>query len=502
MNKIPELKASVLEQAKSPELGQYVWKNGIGLQMGYAFSVIHALAYSFIGFQTAYLATRWNPIYWDTACLVVNSGSLETAEDDDNENKKESSTDYGKLAKALGDIIEQGIKVSLVDINRSSYGFKPDVENNQILFGMKALSNVGAPIIEKIIEGRPYKSLKDFMNRCPLSKTPMISLIKAGAFDNISAATAAELGVNPRIFSMVYYLSKVADKKNRLTLQNFKGLVDHDLIPDKLNLQKKVFVFNKYLKSHKDGNYYYFEEEYNNFYRENFNEDNLEIIRGVPHILQTVWDKNYKSIMEVAKDWLKENQSDLLERYNTLLFKETWDNYAKGTLSAWEMEALCFYYHEHELEGIDINKYGIVNFFDLPSEPIVERTFKRNGREIPLFALSRVAGTVISKNDSRSSITLLTKEGVVNVKFTKEYYAMFGRQISEVQSDGTKKVMEKGWFVRGTKLLVTGFRRDDTFVSKNYKSYGGHQLYKITKVDKNKNIELTHNRYGVYDEED
>lgn len=39
--------------------------------------------------------------------------------------------------------MSRGIKVSLVDINKSSYSFEPDVENNEILFGMKALSNIG-----------------------------------------------------------------------------------------------------------------------------------------------------------------------------------------------------------------------------------------------------------------------------------------------------------------------------------------------------------------------
>ena len=48
-------------------------------------------------------------------------------------------------------------------------------------------------------------------------------------------------------------------------------------------------------------------------------------------------------------------------------------------------------------------------------------------------------GTVISKNDAHSSIVLLTTTGVVTVKFTKDYFAMFGRQISEKQEDGTKK---------------------------------------------------------------
>ena len=56
------------------------------------------------------------------------------------------------------------------------------------------------------------------------------------------------------------------------------------------------------------------------------------------------------------------------------------------------------------------------------------------------------------------------------MKFTKEYYAMFNKQISEKQEDGTKKIKEKGWFTRGTKIMCTGFRRDDMFVTKTYKN--------------------------------
>lgn len=165
MSKIPELKKKVIEQAKRKELGDYVWKYGIGPQMGYSFSIIHALAYSFIGFQTIYIATRWNPIYWNTACLIVNSGALEednieNEEETEESKKKEKSTDYSKIAKAIGDILSRGIKISLVDINKSDYSFKPDVENNEILFGMKALSNVGAPIIEQIFLVDHIKVLK------------------------------------------------------------------------------------------------------------------------------------------------------------------------------------------------------------------------------------------------------------------------------------------------------------------------------------------------------
>ena len=503
MNKIPELHQQILEKASSPQLGKYVWENGVGPQMGYSFSIIHALAYSFIGFQTAYIATNWNPIYWDTACLVVNSGSLE--EEDDNEydeddqpvKKKEQGTDYGKIAKALGEIINDGIKVSLIDINKSDYGFKPDVDNNQILFGMKALSNVGANVVDIIKEGRPYKSFKDFLKRCPLNKTAMVNLIKGGAFDNLEMDWANDVNTDVRTLIMAYYLSITSEPKKKLTLQNFNGLINQNLVPSSLDFEKKVFHFNKYLKEHKYQNYFYMPDEYGmKFYSSYFDMDKISIQNNVFLIEQKEWDRIYQTHMDFVRDWLKENQTEILNELNAKLFQQEWNKYAVGTISAWEMSSLCFYYHEHELAHIDNQRYGIIDFNSLPSESIIESFFRRNGKQIPIYQLFRIAGTVIGKNDTRHFVTLLTTNGVVNVKFSRDYYAMYNRQISEVDENGVKKVKEKGWFTRGTRLLVTGYRRDDTFVAKKYKNTGGHTLYKITEVN-GRNIGLTASRYGM-----
>ncbi len=504
MSKIPELKEKVLNQAKNKKLGLYIWRHGVGPQMGYSFSIIHATAYSIIGFQTAYLATQWNPIYWNTACLIINSGSLEEDSDieiieNDLEEKiikKEKGSDYAKIAKALGDIISRGIKVSLVNINKSNYTFEPDIENNQILFGMKALSNVGTPVIEQIIENRPYKNFYDFLNKCPLNKTAMISLIKSGAFDELEIEWAKKLNIEPRYLIMAIYISKTCDAKKKLTLQNFAGLIKKNLIPDELFFQKEVFLFNKYLKTYKKvGKYFVFNQSDEEFYNKYFDLEKLEIINGLTCILQTTWDKIYKKEMDAARDWLKNNQQKMLKEFNNILFYENWNKYAKGNISAWEMESLCFYYHDHELAHVNIKKYGINDFFDMPEEPIVDYFFKRNNNNIPIYKTYKIIGTVISKNDTRSSISILTTKGVVNVKFTKEYFANYNRQISQVQDDGTKKIIERGWFTRGTKVMITGFRREDTFVAKSYTKTATHQLYMIENIDNKGNISLRHERY-------
>ena len=499
MAKIPELHQQILDKATSPALGKYIWECGVGPQMGYSFSIIHALAYSFIGAQTIYIATHWNPIYWNTACLIVNSASLENEEDDDDDgNTKDKSTDYSKLAKAIGDITSRGIKVSLIDINKSGFSFEPDEPNNEILFGLKGVNKIGGPVIDQIIGGRPYTGIIDFMNRCPLNKTQMVSLIKSGAFDKIDNKWASEIcKENPRYAIMAYYVSLVCDPKKRLTLQNFNGLLKSGLVPEELNKQKQVFVFNKFLKDNKKvGKYYVFDEGSLNFYSQYYDLNELDVINGITCILQTKWDKIYQKEMDEARNWLKENQDEVLNQYNNLLFNETWNKYATENISAWEMESLCFYYHEHELANIDKHKYGIVNFSTLSYEPEVDYFFKRAGRDIPIFKLYKIAGTIISKNNTKASVAILTTDGVVNVKFTKEYYAMYNRQISEVQADGSKKVLEKGWFSRGTKIMVTGYRREDTFVAKTYKATSTHQLYRIMNVE-GRNITLEHERVNL-----
>lgn len=384
----------------------------------------------------------------------------------------------------------------MVDINKSDYGFKPDVENNEILFGLKALSGINGQTIEHIKAGRPYLNIADFLYRCPLDKRAMINLIKAGAFDKYSKEYAA--AVHPRVWTMIYYLSKVYDEKKRITLQNFNGLINYNLIPQELDFQKRVFLFNKYLKANKKvGKYFTFDEACEKFYNEFFDENNLEIINGITCIKQNVWDDMYQLSMDTARTYFKEHQAEMLQKLNQAIFKEVWDKYAQGNISAWEMEALCFYYNEHELAHVNIEKYGLVDFNQLSPEPEIEYTIKRNNNEIPIFKTYKIIGTIISKNDIKNSICILTTTGVVTVKFTKEYFAMYNRQLSEVQADGTKKVLEKGWFTRGVKIMVTGFRRDDTFVAKTYSKTQTHQLYKIEEVNEKGEMKLQHERIGT-----
>lgn len=479
----------------SEKLAHYVWDVLLRVQRGYSFNRSHCLAYSLVALQEMNLAFKFPIIYWNCACLISDSGSFDV-----DENSKDKSVDYEKIATAIGEMTARGIEVSLVNINSSEASFEPDEENNRILYGLKALSNINDEIISKIKQNRPYKGIKDFMIRVPLKKTAMISLIKAGAFDEVDGY------LNNRKEIMVYYISQICEPKKKLNLQNFNGLINHNLVPKEYELQVRVFNFNKYLKTYKKSGLNFilddvciqfiekFLPEVMNFTSSNNNNITID---------QKVWDKIYQGQMDVIRAWLKENQQEILNKFNQMLFLEVWEKYAKGTQSSWEINSLCFYHGEHELINVNNNKYNIREFDSLLSND-VDYYFKKGGKQIPIYKLYRIAGAVISKNDTRHTVTLLTTSGIVNVKFTADYYGMYSKQISQIQTDGTKKIVERSWFKRGTLLLVNGYRRDNEFVGKTYANSIGHQLYKITDVIGDE-IKLQHERYsskGIIEEDE
>lgn len=510
MDKLPILKQEIIEEAATPELGRYYWDHVVLPISSYAFSDPHALAYGMVAYQMAYIATKWDSLYWTTACLVVNSGSLEETEQEivdiyeeedfdsytytdlpNREGKvKKRNSDYGRIASAIGRIRQNGVEVSLININTSDYGFKPDIANHRILYGLKPLSNINEEVIEQIKAGRPYSGIKDFMFRCPLKKTAMINLIKAGAFDEV------ETKLNGRKEIMIYYILKISEPKNKLNLQNWAGLVSHNLIPNELELQIRVYNFTKFLRSScKSGEWFILDDNCIDFLQRFLpNElDKVQSINSVFCIAQKDWENDYKKIMDTARDWLKDKQKEILNKYNQILFKETWEKYAKGTISHWEMESLCFYHGDHELKNISMNKYGLSDFQTLPLNNI-DYYFKRGQNNIPIYKLSRIAGTVLDKNDTKNYIVLLTTSGVVNVKLSREQYAKYKKRISEIQLDGKKKILEEGWFKRGRMLLFTGYKIDDTtFRVKTYKNTPTHQVYLIEDV-LNDEIKLRHER--------
>lgn len=395
--------------------------------------------------------------------------------------KKNKAIDYGKICIALGKSKNSGLTILPPDINKSGLIFRPDEETNSIIYGLKGISRIGNDLIHEIINNRPYSSIEDFLNKNKVNKTQMVSLIKSGVFDNLHTN---------RREAMLQYLNLIADKKKRITLQNMAMLISKDLIPKEYEQQVKIFNFNKYLKKFKENNYYNLDYIAMNFYTKNYDTDKLEDViidaeysRG--KIKQNIWDNIYKTEMNPIRDWMKANQETILKNLNQSLLNEVIEKYALGDINKWDMDSLGTYCHGHELSNLKTTVYGIVPFSMLSIEPQVSNEFRtKDGTVIHMYEITRICGTVIDKDKNKSTITLFTPDmEVVNVKVWKNQYAKWDKQIARRNPDGTKTIVEKSFFARGNKLIITGIRRGDDFVPKKYKSTSYPLFEKIDKID-------------------
>lgn len=521
---------TVSEKGLSKNLCNYVWNVLVATSRGYGFNASHTLAYSLIALQEMNLAFKYPIMFWNCACLISDSGGAEEEENDEeiiSENdwgesvyismedftdesseeaddeddmedddtsaqtktkKKTKTTNYGRIAAAIGKIKATGVTITPPDINYSTYTFSPDVDHNTIRYGLSGITRVGDELVKEIIANRPYKGIEDFLSKVKVNKTQMLSLIKCGAFD----------GFGEREKLMKDYVLLISDAKKRITLQNMKMLIDFNLIPEEYDLQKRVYNFNRYLKKFKYEKSYLMDNIAFAFYEKNFDLDILD-----PHseaksgfaIDQSAWDKIYKKHMDIIRPYVQKYNVELLEAVNNRLIKETWDKYCLGSLSKWEMDSVSCYFHEHELINMNNRLYGFSDFKSLPEEPQIDTYFynKKDNKKVPLFKIKRIAGTVLDRDKAKKTVTLLTTSGVVTVKIFGAVFAIYDKQISEKGADGKKHVIEKSMFTRGNKVIITGIRRDDSFIAKKYSRTPYHLVEQIVDVREDGSI-ITHSR--------
>ena len=276
----------------------------------------------------------------------------------------------------------------------------------------------------------------------------------------------------------------ISDCKKRVTLQNMKMLIDFGLIPDEYDLQRRVYNFNKYLKKLKeDSNYYGLDNIAFEFYSNNFDIDLLEPSETAEShfkIKQIKWDNIYQHHMDIIRPYIKAHNTELLNAINDRLISDMWNKYCTGSISKWEMDAISCYIHEHELAHIDYEAHGWDRFDDLGENPIIERYIPIKGKQVPIFRLSRIVGTVLDRDKSKKTVTLLTTDGVVLVKIYGQLFNFYDKQISERDSSGKKHVIEKSMFSRGNKVIITGIPDgENNFRCKTYKNTPFHSVERI-----------------------
>lgn len=510
-----KLEKEFFQNAKKKHLDEnltnYVWNVLIRTQRGYGFNRSHTLAYSLIGLQELNLCYRFPIIYWNTANLIVDSGSLEG-------NKK--TTNYGKIATAIGKFQNTGTIVELPDVNESNFGFKPEEESNSILFGLKGISGIGDAESQAIIVNRPYSNLNDFLEKIKHYKTlskenkfgesAVITLIKAGAFDHLENKKREDI--------MSDYIHKISKPLKSLQMDsifvlNELGLLTKEQIQYELRIVKfRKYIFQKQFLTEKSGkstNTYFYKLEqrfaepfFFEYFENNMQEDKDYKYDDEGRILvkRGSIDREFKKLMKPFEDNVLLNPQNL-KLVNEKRFMEMWNEKVEGNISKWEMDSLSFYYHEHELAHVDKERYLISDFDNLPEEPQISEYYQYRGKSRPRFKLTRICGTVLDKDKNKHMISLLTPSGVVTVKFYKGQFSFYDKQISELNDDGTKTVLEKSWFGRGKKLLITGYRREEQFVPKKYAdSAYRHTLQLINSIDDNGILKLQSDRIGEKDE--
>lgn len=487
---IDKIKKMFYEKGKEigtrKKLLDYVWEVQVMRQAGYSFSVLHTMGYSTIALQEMNLAYNYPIIYWNTACLSVNAGAVneedyedlveegivEIEEDDDNK-RDGGKVQYGKVAAAISKFrTELGVKIELPDVNRAKFGFTPDFDDNVVWFGLKGITRIGDDLIREIIANRPYTSVDNFIEklnktgaRTLVSKDRIIMLIKAGAFDKIE--------MRPREEIMRDYILKIYDKKTRITLQNVMALVKYDMLPEELAFEKKIFNFTKYIRKSKLKEYYVLDEVAQEFYFENnLGLDIENVKRGVEIVIAInaeKWEKIYDKHMEKVREYIVNNQEQILEAYNHKAFEEEWNKYAAGNVLQWELEALNFYHSGHELEGVAKTMfYDITPVDKLPDNEVIG-VFDIDGKTFPKYRIRHIIGTVLDKDKLKHTVTLSSPEGIITIKVYRSQFSKYDQVLSTVADDGTKNLIQDSFFKKGTHLMVTGIKRGDTFVPKVYK---------------------------------
>ena len=165
-----EFEAGMVDNGFSKDSVQKLWDVVVPFAK-YAFNKAHSAAYGVVTYWTAYLKTHYPTEYM--AALLTSA----------KDNKD-------KLAVYLGECRHMTIQVLAPDVNESRAQFSAVGED--IRFGLAAVRNVGANVVDAIVAAREEKgaftSFEDFLDKVPAvvcNKRTIDSLIKAGAFDSL-----------------------------------------------------------------------------------------------------------------------------------------------------------------------------------------------------------------------------------------------------------------------------------------------------------------------------
>ena len=177
----------------------------------YAFNKAHTAAYGLVSYWTAYLKAHYPQEYMAALLTSVKD-------------------DKDKSAIYLNECRRMKIQVLPPDVNESEATFTP--VGDDIRFGLTAIRNVGANVVDRIVEARQeegrFTDFNDFMAKVPAlvcNKRVIESLVKGGAFDEMGHGRRALVAIHEQAVDQY-----VETKRNEAIGQDslFGGLDDED----------------------------------------------------------------------------------------------------------------------------------------------------------------------------------------------------------------------------------------------------------------------------------
>ena len=214
-----EMKTEYLEGCEAggvdPKAAEEVWQLLLPFA-GYAFNKAHAVCYSILAYQTAWLKANY-PVEYMAALLSVYLDKED------------------RVTACVEECRRQKITVLSPDVNCSIKDFSIE-GGKSIRFGLLAIKGVGAGIVEGIIKEREengeFKHLFEFAERTKpygMNRTALEALIRAGALDTIDRNRRKHLN---HVDGALAY----ADQMNRSRLAGQDSLFGGDSGPASMSL--------------------------------------------------------------------------------------------------------------------------------------------------------------------------------------------------------------------------------------------------------------------------
>ncbi|MFD4327193.1 DNA polymerase III subunit alpha [Nocardioides sp. NPDC058538] len=173
--------AGMLERGYSQKAIDTIWEILLPFS-DYAFNKSHSAAYGVVTYWTAYLKANYPTEYMAALLTSVKN-------------------DKDKMAIYLNECRRMKIAVLPPDVNESAHDFT--AVGSDIRFGLTAVRNVGAQVVDGIVEARTSKSrfedFNDYLSKVPeraCNKRVIESLIKAGAFDDMKHRRRALVAIH------------------------------------------------------------------------------------------------------------------------------------------------------------------------------------------------------------------------------------------------------------------------------------------------------------------